>query len=191
MKHSGFTLIEQLAVIAIIAIAITSATPSMATLIERITYDKTNNAWHSFLNQGRASAATYQSSTIACPFDFINNKCSENLSGDWLLFTDDNGNKILDADELSIQTMSASKNTTYWFYPNDRKYIRFYDQPTGLYSGLMASVTICPHGKPDKTAVHLKLNIMGRVASSKQRDAEGVILREVGIKSVKTYPIQC
>ena len=188
MKQQGFTLIELFIILGILAIISTMAAPSVTSLLARIQHDQTRNTWQGFLNQGRANAITYQSSVIACPFDFTKNKCSERLNGSWLLFTDDNRNKTLDADEMSLQVLNVNDLTSFRFYPSNRKYIRFYNQPTGIYSGLMGSVTICPNGKPDTAAVHMKLNIMGRVASAKTRGANNIVMRESGNK---TYPIQC
>ncbi len=191
MKQKGFTLIELLATLAVVGIIAAFAAPSFMQLKARIIYDQTRNQWQTFFNAGRASAVAYQSTVIACPFNFATNKCSEQLSGDWLLFTDNNNNKTLDAFETSIRVMNVKPETTFWFYPINRKFIRFYNKPTGIYGGLMGSVSICPNGTPDLTSVHIKVNIMGRVASSKSRDANGIIMREVGVKSVKTYPLKC
>ncbi|MEJ2041841.1 MAG: GspH/FimT family pseudopilin [Reinekea sp.] len=188
MKQKGLTLVELLTAVSILVLITTFAVPNFSRFQERISYDKTRNHWLTFLKTGRANAISLQATITACPFDFLNNHCSDNLNNDWLMFIDDNKNKKLDINEESIQVLMLDDKTSIRFYPKDRKYIRFYNKPSGLNAGLMTGLTICPHGVPDVSSVHIKINIMGRVRSSTSRDSKGVIFRESG---AKRFPIKC
>jgi len=180
MNKKGFTLIELMITISILMIITGWAFPSFQSLKQEIRSDIIRTSWIQFLNLGRSSAVQYQSVITICPTK--NNECVADYTLTWSMFTDSNKNKKLDSNEILIRSLQPDKQTRLKLYPEKIHFFRFYDQPTGIYSGLMKGFTICPTGYADRYASHLTLNIMGRVSASREKDTDEVPLRMVNRK---------
>lgn len=185
---NGWTLIELITTLTILVLIAGFAWPSFQALHNHILEDNTRNTWIQLMNFSRRSAVDRQATITFCPFDEQTQQCTKAASTLWAIFTDQNTNQQIDYDDELLRVHYPNKKLSYWFYPNNRPYLRFSNKTDGIYSGVMRGLTLCPHGQPDSTSVHLKVNIMGRVAASQSRDAAGIILRESG---KATYPIQC
>lgn len=178
MKVKGITLIELVIVLALMLVITAAAFPSMANIIDSAKASSVRQTWIQFLRLGRSSAVTLQSVITACPM--VGDTCTPNLNDEWVMFTDDNKNKQIDSTDQIIRTLQPSDQIRFKIYPGSSAFFRFYNQPTGIYSGLLRGFTICPTGKADRNATHLTINIMGRVTTSKERNSDGVPLRKVG-----------
>lgn len=176
MKREGFSLIEVLIVMLILAISATLAVPTFQQLIRQTDANRQKNAWLDYLSAGRTSAVDHASNITACPLSV--QTCSDDLTGTWTMFTDGNDNRTLDEDELIIRTLQPQDRARMAIYRQDQPYFRFYNRPNGLYSGLMKSFTLCPTGNADEYAYHISVNIMGRIAVNTERDAAGVPIRK-------------
>lgn len=184
----GTSLVELLAAMTVLAIVIGFAWPSMQNLMIKIEHDQTRNSWQQLIKFSRNAAVDFQTDVTFCPFDQVSQSCVDYASDVWAVFTDANTDRALDEDETLLRFYQPKNGLSFRFYPDNRRYLRFSNKPTGFYSGHMRGLTLCPNGQPDLAAVHLKVNIMGRVAASRSRDAEGVIMRESGST---TYAIEC
>ena len=187
-QYKGITLIELLVILSVLAILTGFSWPSFQTFANRVKADATRNTWTQLINYSRRAAVDSQSDITFCPYDEITQACSTDSTRSWAVFTDQNADEKLNDGDTLLKLHYADPQMTFQFYPATRFYIRYTDKPTGIYSGHMRGLTICPNGQPDIASVHLRINIMGRVAASQSRDAEGIILRESGSS---TYEIKC
>lgn len=175
MKHKGFTLTELVVTLAILGIIASISVPSFAALHQNIKSETTVRNWVQFLNYGRSAATSNQSVITVCAID--ENSCTNEFKNEWVMFTDNNKNKTIDSDEIIIRQFSPTDSLAIKIYPSNRTFFRFYDQPTGIYSGLMSSVSLCPTGQVDQHAAHIKINIMGRISTSKYKNENNVTQR--------------
>ena len=160
-----------------ILLIVTGATiPSFNQLKLKIESEAVMHEWMQFLNSARASAIANESVITVCPL--VKNSCDSNLTNTWSMFTDNNKNKQLDKNEQLIRVLTPTEKLSLKIYPSNRNFLRFYNEPSGIYSGLMSSLTLCPTGKADSYASHLRINIMGRVSGLQTRDTKGVPLRD-------------
>lgn len=175
MKQNGFTLLELLITMLILLIVTVSAAPSFSNLLQNTQAKSVEGEWISFLTLGRSTAIMKGTVVTACPL--VNNKCALDLNHEWTLFTDPNKNKTLDDDEVVIRVLAVAEKTSLVLYPSNRQYFRFSDNGGGDPSGYMRGFTICTNSLADATAFHLRINILGRIATTKERDINGAPLR--------------
>ncbi len=112
MRQNGFTLIELIVAIAILAVLATMALPSLRTPYQKNQLASAKNALIASLQQARSEALSGARPVVVCP---TRNQTSCERQGDWsagwLSFSDDNRNGRLDPVErvLSVHALENSK----------------------------------------------------------------------------------
>lgn len=176
MQAKGFSIPELLTTISILVITVTVAIPSYSALHQYLEGETTRSAWVEFLSYGRSSAVHYESVITVCPM--VDNECTDNFTDTWHMFTDNDKSKTLDDDETLVRIKQPDLSSSFVIYPSNRAYLRFYNNPDGIYSGLASSMTVCPNGKVDQYASHIRISIMGRISAIQERNADGIALRD-------------
>ncbi|MFQ3228994.1 GspH/FimT family pseudopilin [Reinekea sp.] len=176
MKQLGFTLVELLSTVILIALVSAMAASSFAGLIAVAKSDRLKNDWVTFLNYGRSTAIMSQKIITACPL--VDNKCSKDLSQPWSLFVDTNENKILDSDEEILRVLDNTEQSTFRIYPSNQPYFRFNYNNSSLLTGFARGFTVCPSGDASAGAFHLKVNITGRVRFEYKENEKGLLVHK-------------
>lgn len=96
----GFTLIELLMVIALVAIVLGLALPSFVDSMRSNRVATTTNLTLATLSYARSEALRSKSSATVCPRGAGDASCGSDWSRGMLVWTDDNRNERLDADEV-------------------------------------------------------------------------------------------
>jgi len=175
MKRNGFTLVELLVTLSILALISGMVWPSFKNLTTTLHSDSVKGKWVQLLNFARSSAVMNNSIVTVCPM--INSNCVDDLNQTWSVFTDNNKNKILDSDESLLRILTPNAKTRFAIFRADRPYFRFKPESSGIYSGSLKGFSICPTGKADKYSHHITVNINGRVGVKTERTANDIPIR--------------
>jgi type IV fimbrial biogenesis protein FimT len=111
MKEQGFTLIEFAVVMAIIAILVSIATPSIITMMANADMRSTTSSLMGDLGTARAEALRSRQAITVCPSNA--GTCGTDWSKGWTVFMDSDGNGLLSsADRIVRVQEGVDGNTT-------------------------------------------------------------------------------
>lgn len=119
MKKSGFSLIELMATIAIMAILMSVATPSFQNTIERNEITSEVQELGTTLKLARSEAVKHNSFVSVCASS-NQSTCTGTWKDGWIIFVDANANGIVDTNEALLKVWQglASGHTLTWSGPN-------------------------------------------------------------------------
>jgi len=152
----GFTVVELLCSLTIIAIISAIAAPSLGQMLEQNQQTQSTNQFLSAIHFARSNAVYAQSLTTICSGQA---KCSSSTqwAGSLMVFSDSNGNGQLDTDEhiLRLETLA---DTHSWRWNRRNSYLQF--EPDGTTRAQNGTFTLCKDGKPLRQVV---VSLSGRV----------------------------
>lgn len=172
----GFTLVELMVVLSVLAFVTITAIPAFEKLSRLIEADAEKSNWVQLLNYGRSVAATENTIVVLCPM--ANDECVNDMHERWVLFTDSDKSKSLDEGETVLRHFEPKEESTFGYYSAGVPYFRFGSHNSKVYQGMPEGFTFCPFGDLDDTAYHLTINIIGRVRVYNERDEDGAPLRK-------------
>ena len=98
--HSGFTLIESLVVVAIVATLLSVALPSFNTMVRKFRLNAVVSTLSASLQQPRSEAIKTNGRVLVCPRDASSDACTQSTDwarNGWIVCYDLNGNDRCDA----------------------------------------------------------------------------------------------
>lgn len=159
-RFDGFTLVELLTTIALLAILTGLALPSFGGLLAKWHRDSATRALISHLQLARMSAIKGSTKVVMC-ISRSGSQCDppsqHDWSSGWLIFRDSNLNNDLDPDEELVATSGPTPGILGLASSN--KVRRFVFLPNGLMSAGMSSLVITP---TIGDAVKIVINRTGR-----------------------------
>ena len=164
----GFSLIELLVCIAILAIFTTVAVPSYSALVQRQEMTTAVNGMVHLLNLARMEAIKRQTFMTICP-TADNKNCSTDWNLPLMLFEDPNKDEHRTDNEQLLRVLEP-RSSTQW--TANRNYVQY--QASGLINGTNASLVYCPQSGEARYARRIIINIGGRVRLSADRDGDGI-----------------
>ena len=105
-KRQGFTLLELLITLVIVAVLVAMGGPAMSDLLDRMRTEDAVSRWQAELTYARQAAATYNTIVTVCPVD-ADNACASDWSSGYHIFTDHNGNDTINEDDEVLHQRSA------------------------------------------------------------------------------------
>lgn len=145
LKQNGFTLIELIVTIAVLAIITMIATPAILTQLahmeaKRIRYDITDT-----LKLAKAESLIRHQNLLVCLSDG-SGRCNKNSNTKLLLFVDKNDNQYFDSgiDNLLEEQTLNPKYGTLHLRAGRRRYIKFYGD-SGMPRGHFGHFKYCPN----------------------------------------------
>lgn len=168
--QKGFTLVELLVTVAVLATLGNLAIPSMARAVSKWQRDGATRAIIDHLQLARSTAITSAKRVVMCN-STDGSTCAEATQKEWkhgwLIFQDDNANKELDASDKVIAVAGPASGVDSMRSSNGVR--RFVFLPSGLMAAGMSSLVIIPrNGLPMKIVV----NRIGRLRLSEEKPDE-------------------
>ncbi|WP_430461674.1 GspH/FimT family pseudopilin [Thalassolituus sp. LLYu03] len=102
----AFSITELLITTALIAIIVQIGMPAMTNLTDKMKSNNELSSLHILIAQARQAAILRNTTTTICPL--IDNSCTDNWNNTLALFTDENRNNRLDADETLLGHINAA-----------------------------------------------------------------------------------
>lgn len=156
-KDQGFTLVELLITLSVLAVVLAMAIPSFGSAINSVQQRTQINQLMTDLNFARGRAITSRRPVSICA-GHENCNGARSWSGQIMLFEDLNGNGKLDAEDtlLRISTVNTSHD---WTWRNFRQQRHMTFKPDGTTHSLNGTFILCSQRVALKTIV---INVTGR-----------------------------
>ena len=166
-RARGFTLLELVVSIAILAVMVGIAAPSMQTLVSGNRVEAVAQSMYSSLMSARSEAVARNQSVFICKSaDGTNCVTSNYWEQGWLVFVDENSNGSKDTGETIISVVSAL-DSGYTLRTGTPYADKLQYRPDGTVND-SDTFRLCPPSNDPADGISLILNITGR-----PRGAEG------------------
>ena len=175
-QSRGFTIVELMITIAIAAIVITIAIPSMSGLIARMRVDNEVSQLNRLVLTARNSAISMEQNIILCPLD--NGACTNNWNNELSAFIDDDGNGVFNddgndanlvANDRLLKVKAATTSGDNITYAGQNR-VAF--APTGALASVASVFVYCPSS--DNTLGRaVVLSISGRSYVTSDNNGDG------------------
>tara|TARA_R110002049_G_scaffold255471_2_gene431026 strand:+ start:285 stop:839 length:555 start_codon:yes stop_codon:yes gene_type:complete len=172
MNAKGFTLIELMVVISIIAILASLAVPSFTDVIRRQKVTGEANVLFSLIYLARSEAIKRNSIVTICK---SNNaaQCGGTWSDGWIVFQDDDKDGSRDAGETLISSGTIGHGYQLsWTAFGSNNYIRF--SQNGLTLSQNGTFKLCPADNVTKYARAVVISKTARVRFPNDSDGDGI-----------------
>lgn len=171
MKHTGFSLIEVLTTLAIIAILTTVSVGDFSEQVNRNKVDTQLLSLRQLFAVARQKAIDTNSYITLCPsLDLIS--CSYLWNQSIIVFSDKNKNAIVDnSDTVWVVSKLYDEKQHVLKQPSNKSYFRF--SPLGYTQGTPGNISFCGSNQKKTTARQLILSMAGRTRISSDQDKDG------------------
>jgi len=161
-SNRGFTLIEMLICIAIIAILCGIAAPAFGKLIGKTHAQTVRSQLAVALNEARIAAVSHEMHVVVCPSE-DQRTCSDTTQWQhgWIVFADANHNREVDVGEAPMSVGQALADGVAVTGSSGRLRIDY--QPDGSARGTNATLTVCDRAGGAADARTLVISQGGRV----------------------------
>jgi len=176
--NKGFTLLELIIIIAILAITMAIAAPGLSTMISNNRISSNASDFAAALQLAKAEAVARLNPVIVCKKNVDSNGCvaGGDWSQGWIVFSDDNGNGGVDAgDNEAILLIHEALHERINFGGTGGidNFVRF--QPSGTTSVTNTEwLTVCDERGLDSNSRAILVTITGRGSVIKATDIVGL-----------------
>jgi type IV fimbrial biogenesis protein FimT len=167
----GFTLVELIVTVAILAIIATIATPYILSLLARMEARRIAGQIDTTLTLAKAESHIRRQDLLVC---LSNNGglCHRDSFKQLLLFSDKNNNNNFDAgidDLLEEQALNPKYSTLYLRVGNNRHYTKFWGN-SGSPRGHFGHIKYCPTSTYNHTMYQISFSQVGRITYKPNED---------------------
>ncbi len=169
----GFTLVELLAVLSILAILLGLGVPGLQRLVGTTRAEGSMRELYALLASARQMAVLTRRDVTLCG-TADGTSCSRTWNGNpTLVFADGNRNRRADGGEEIFQVSEVTHSgRVRWSASGNRSYLRFRPDGAALEYG---NFTWCPADGDTRQARQLILNVTGRPRAAVDADGDGIV----------------
>ncbi|MED5510777.1 MAG: GspH/FimT family pseudopilin [Pseudomonadota bacterium] len=172
MNRNGFTVIELMIVLSVLAIISATALPSFKNTLTQLEIDGQIDELVSMIYRARSEAIKRNRVVTVCK-SIDKNSCGGTWSDGWIVFEDKNADGEKDADETKISVGKIQGNYKLKLSAfGSQTYIRFLQN--GLTSFHNGTFTLCPKNGSRKLARAVIFSKTARVRASKDSNNNGI-----------------
>ncbi|MBD3657663.1 MULTISPECIES: GspH/FimT family pseudopilin [Marinobacter] len=169
---SGFTLVELLIVLAIVAIVASQVVPAMGGVIANSRKHSAISDLITLINLARNSAVQEQGAVTLCPLD-ATNSCIADWSHPIAVFRDPARTKTLSDPSQLIRLSSGLAGGRLIVKSGNRPYFRF--RPTGMALEAIGNLVWCPPDNDVTRAAQIRINMGGRPQLARDTNGDGIV----------------
>ncbi len=161
-KIKGFTLIELMITVAILAIIVALAYPSFQQMLYKMEAKRINNMIETTINQAKATSYMHHKRVFMCFLDKLG-KCNRNGNQQLILFFDKNRNNKFDSatdSVIQMNDLNLKYAKMYFRVSLGRHYSRF-SADTGMPRGFFGRVEYCPLENDNLNKYKMTFNQLG------------------------------
>ena len=176
-KHqTGFTLIEMMITVSILAVILATAVPAMSEFLQRNKSNAVISQVRNLVALARENAVHHNCFTTICPSE-NNVNCSTNTQAPLMVFSDCNRNRVIDGNDQLYRVMTPlPKNSELrWSFFPRRTYLQM--TPQGFTNGQNGTLIYCPANGEAKHARLLIIRKSGRARYGKDTNGDGILNR--------------
>lgn len=166
-KESGFTLMELMVGVAIVAICAGTAIPSFVRLAERQRSSTAMNGLITQMGAARMAAIAHRQAVVLCPSaDGVTCRAGTDWSGGSILFLDRDADRAVDPDDVVLRSeMSSASSALLVRSTTGRPALRYL--PDGRAAGTNLTISIC--NRSGELLGSVIVNNVGRPRSERPR----------------------
>lgn len=172
VRSGGFTLVELLIVITILAIFAGQAIPSMTNLVDDARRKSVINDLIGAINLARAAAVTESTTVTLCPLD-DSGSCTKDWTYPITVFRDPSRARQLTDASAILRQIDPGSGGTWHPKTANRRYFSF--NSTGYARHAIGSVLWCPRSKDNTKASQILINMGGRPRLAQDSDGDGIV----------------
>lgn len=171
-RKNGYTVIELMLTIAILAIIASVAMPPLTDFINRYRSEVVRQRLFDLIALSRSRAYGHGKIYTLCASS-DSNLCGTDWSQGALLFEDRDGNGDRGTGEIIERVMQPLPDEGSLEWNNNRDYLQF--RPNGLTRWQMGNFTYCPPDGDEKYGWIIILNATGRPYFGRDNDGDGIM----------------
>lgn len=168
----GFTLVEAIIVVALIAIVATIAVPAGSSLVEATERRTTVAQLIGGFAVARSTAIQERVTVTLCPLD-SNNRCTRDWRHPVTIFRDPARLRALTDPNQVVRIIPPPRSGSITANTANRRYFGF--RATGMARSAIGNLIWCPEDGNTQKAIQLRINMGGRLQQAKDRDGDGVV----------------
>ncbi|TQV71201.1 prepilin-type N-terminal cleavage/methylation domain-containing protein [Exilibacterium tricleocarpae] len=171
-KLRGFTLLELLLALAIIAILVSSATPALTHLYRSVQADMARHRLNALLNFSRYTALAHRKTVALCPAS-DDLACGEDWTNGIVVFvdTDEDGERDDDEEVLRVSPTFESRSKLTWRAFRGKPYLQF--TSSGVTRTQNGRFSYCPPSGENSYRRQLIVHKTGRVRYASAKELTG------------------
>jgi type IV fimbrial biogenesis protein FimT len=168
---NGFTLVELIVTVTVLAIIVAIATPSILTQLTRMEARRVKTQLQNTLALAKAESYITRQDILVC-LSNDGKQCDRNSDNMLILFVDKNGNKNFDANADTLvlnQSLNLKYSTLKLRVGANRHYIKFWGD-SGKPRGHFGHIKYCPTSIYNNTMYQISFNQNGRIRQKLNKD---------------------
>lgn len=164
-KEAGFTLVELIFTVAILAVLLVAGVPAFFDVLQRMRANATLHLLSADMAMARSTAVMRHAPVVICPRDDAGGcATATDWSRGWMVFNDPDGNRIPGGNE-DILRVTDPPGSGRLFLPASRRVLRY--QPDGRSANANLTVYVCSN---DRYRGKVVVNNLGRVRTERAVD---------------------
>lgn len=167
----GFSLLELLITLAVVAIVAAFSLPSLNMLLQRGQQRAAASELISIINLSRNTAIQEQVSVTLCPIN-EKGKCSKDWDQPLVAFRDPMRKREASQSDQVLRILDLGNDGITIGRTGIRDYFRF--RPSGLAEEAIGNIVWCPKNRNSNFAFQIRINMGGRPLVSKDNDGDGI-----------------